>query len=90
MYVEEEKKMFYFFRQRAAYEIMPSHVGSGMCLRDSYEFCHEKSFFFFLWCQRQTQYLWGLSGRAGESGPAVDVRVPPLIHIRRCRRYPFC
>jgi len=27
---------FFFFKQKTAYEIMPSLVGSEMCIRDSY------------------------------------------------------
>src|SRR5450756_2829447 len=28
--------VFFFFKQKTAYEIMPSLVGSEMCIRDSY------------------------------------------------------
>ena len=28
--------MFFFFKQKTAYEIMPSLVGSEMCIRDRY------------------------------------------------------
>ena len=38
---------FFFFKQKTAYEIMPSLVGSEMCIRDRYcklqitkEYCH--------------------------------------------------
>ena len=29
--------VFFFFKQKTAYEIMPSLVGSEMCIRDRYE-----------------------------------------------------
>eukprot|EP01016_Furgasonia_blochmanni_P039981 TRINITY_DN5046_c0_g1_i5.p1 TRINITY_DN5046_c0_g1~~TRINITY_DN5046_c0_g1_i5.p1 ORF type:complete len:112 (+),score=12.71 TRINITY_DN5046_c0_g1_i5:63-398(+) len=33
---------FFFFKQKTAYEIMPSLVGSEMCIRDSY-ICEDQS-----------------------------------------------
>ena len=34
---------FFFFKQKTAYEIMPSLVGSEMCIRDSYNFRYLRS-----------------------------------------------
>src|SRR5450756_3187992 len=34
-YVESHHHVFFFFKQKTAYEIMPSLVGSEMCIRDS-------------------------------------------------------
>src|SRR5665648_1252003 len=31
--------MFFFFKQKTAYEIMPSLVGSEMCIRDRSSYC---------------------------------------------------
>ena len=31
---EEDPPLFFFFKQKTAYEIMPSLVGSEMCIRD--------------------------------------------------------
>ena len=33
--VDIRKDSFFFFKQKTAYEIMPSLVGSEMCIRDS-------------------------------------------------------
>ncbi len=35
VYGEQWIKFFFFFKQKTAYEIMPSLVGSEMCIRDS-------------------------------------------------------
>src|SRR5450759_5853416 len=33
-------RVFFFFKQKTAYEIMPSLVGSEMCIRDSFKTLH--------------------------------------------------
>eukprot|EP00825_Cyclidium_porcatum_P051776 TRINITY_DN9625_c0_g1_i1.p3 TRINITY_DN9625_c0_g1~~TRINITY_DN9625_c0_g1_i1.p3 ORF type:complete len:140 (-),score=34.70 TRINITY_DN9625_c0_g1_i1:128-547(-) len=38
---------FFFFKQKTAYEIMPSLVGSEMCIRDSSSTLLQKKVFFF-------------------------------------------
>ena len=58
---------FFFFKQKTAYEIMPSLVGSEMCIRDRERYARQPLFWrsFAYFCYRYFLKLGFLDGREG-------------------------
>src|SRR5659263_753650 len=84
---------FFFFKQKTAYEIMPSLVGSEMCIRDRYE--GWSGLEGTLWPRLVAQVLEplrrGRPGRykrydwvAGAFADWVDVPVPDVLVLEGC------